>query len=136
VVVPSPSCPSSLPPQQKAAPPTVTAGVIDPRRYGGDARHAADRHRGRATVRDRAVPQLPVSVPAPTQRAAADGEGAGMCITHRNRARPARQAADSHRRYALRSRAVPQFPVLVVAPAQDAAAAGERAGVPPPRQWP
>ena len=74
VVVPSPSCPTSLSPQHShGAAARQRAGVIDPRRHGDhSARQPVHRHWRRA-VGGRPVPKLARDVVSPAQNAAPTG---------------------------------------------------------------
>src|SRR5258706_5837098 len=76
-----------------------------------------------------AVPDLAVHVVTPALHPAGGGQGAGVIGSHRNGADAAGEPADVHGRVALDGRAVADLAVGVVAPALDAAAGGQGAGV-------
>src|SRR5258706_271393 len=76
-----------------------------------------------------AVPDLAVHVVPPALHPAGGGQGAGVIGSHRNGADAAGEPADVHGRVALDGRAVADLAVGVVAPALDAAAGGQGAGV-------
>ena len=80
-------------------------------------------------MRRAAIAELAVGIASPAADAPAGGERTGVQNARGDRRHAGSETPDGHRDAALRRAAVAKLAVFVVAPAQDAAAEGERAGV-------
>ena len=123
VVVPSPSWPDSLAPQQRTPPPVISAQVcarpaaiaFDAREHGGGGRRRARGRRCRRRAGRCAF--------APQQRTPPSVESAQVCAAPAATAVDARHDVGGGRARAIGAAAVAELAAVVGAPAADAAAA-------------